>query len=141
MKMLSALLLSPGTAPYTVFVEDNKEAIEGVIGSELAVTYPWGEKGAAIVFAKEQEGKEYNRVLLSEKLLPIGLIRGTFLITGSQPDQKGPDSLSPEQVKKYMKMFCIPDKFHMEGDKLMIEKAVISEGISPEIYKEETQED
>ena len=115
--MITILKIAPGHKPERVTIPHTLEAMQEIVGGLIQAIYPY-EDAVALVCNEEGnlQGLPLNRCLVHEGEV-YDIIAGTFLIVGLSSDDFR--SLTDEEVKKYTKMYEVPQDFIKINGKIM----------------------
>ena len=116
---LSVLLVQPEKVPERIEIDSGLDALQKVVGGYIEAVYPYEDPVALIV---NDEGKlnglPLNRALRDEDRQIYDVIAGPFLVVGL--GESDFVSLSPEQQKKYEKIFHRPEAFMRVNGQLVV---------------------
>lgn len=109
-KKIKVVLLEPNEFARVAEIDASLEGMQKIVGGLIECGYYFQEEVCCVV---NEEGKimglDLNRGVYDEKGRLIDIIAGTaFICDGSGEDF---DSLSDEQLEKYLKQFRLPEKF------------------------------
>lgn len=118
---MKVLMIEPNKSPYEAEIGDTLEDKQKIVGGLIEVVYPYEDK-VAIVCNEEAklEDLPLNRALRDEEGQIYDIIAGTFFICGLGDEDL--DSLSPELMEKYDKLFHDPEMFTRFNDTILSEK-------------------
>lgn len=108
---ITVLIVEPYEKPYVKEIDNTLESLQREVGGCIQAIYPFSDADVAIVADDEAKlkGKSLNRALRDEDGEVYDIIAGTFLIVGLAEDDFG--SLNDEHVKRFSKLFRIPELF------------------------------
>lgn len=107
MKRIKIIVCEPNEPPRVEEVEETLETWQGITGGLIEIIYPHGDDSCIIL---NDEGKIYNlpmnRLLKSEDGVAYDVICGTFAIARAPEDSDTFESLTDEQIEKYMRRYA-----------------------------------
>lgn len=111
------VLLEPGKVAKEAEIDASLEGMQSIVGGLIEPGYYFEEPVCIIV---NEEGKmlglDLNRGVYDDKKELIDIIAGTAFICGCSGENF--ESLSDEQIKKYLKQFKYPEKFFKVNDQI-----------------------
>lgn len=110
---MKVLLVEPKKKPQVVEFAPALEAMQNVVGGSIQAIYPFDEPIALIC---HEEGKLLNLPLNRALYSPdsgdcYDVIAGTFFLCSAPPDSDQFESLSDEQISRYLARFRHPEEF------------------------------
>ena len=110
---MNVLLVEPGKKPRSVVLERDLAAMQQIVGGNIEAVYPFEEEVALIC---NEEGKlmglPLNRVLRHPETGEIyDAIAGTFFLCAAPSDSEDFESLTEEQMERYMEYYRRPEFF------------------------------
>lgn len=114
---IKVVLLEPGKIARATEIDASLEGMQSIVGGLIEPGYYFEEPVCIIV---NEEGKmlglDLNRGVYDENKKLIDIIVGTAFICGCSGENF--ESLSDEQIKKYLKQFKYPEKFFRVNDQI-----------------------
>ena len=114
---IKVVLLEPGKVAKEAEIDASLEGMQSIVGGLIEPGYYFEEPVCIIV---NEEGKmlglDLNRGVYDDKKELIDIIAGTAFICGCSGENF--ESLSDEQIKKYLKQFKYPEKFFKVNDQI-----------------------
>ena len=121
LNVLDVLLIEPMKAPKVIQLADTLEALQGAVGGMIETTQLFNDPVEIIC---NEEGKlmglPLNRAIYNEQGDMIEIMAGSFLIVGD--GEENFESLSPEMMDKYAKVFERPEKFYRLAGNIIAQK-------------------
>ena len=110
---MNVLMVEPGMAPRSVVLEDGLAAMQVAVGGSIEAVYPFEE---AVALICNEEGKllglPLNRALHHPETGEIyDIIAGTFFLCAAPPESEDFESLTEEQMERYMEYYRTPEFF------------------------------
>ena len=104
---MNVLVIEPMRKPYAKEIDGKLESMQKIVGGLIQAIYPFEDETVALVCNEEGKllGLPLNRALRDENGMIYDIIAGTFLICSAPPDSENFESLSDEQMRKYMRKF------------------------------------
>lgn len=106
-KKINIIICEPNTPPRVETVEEKLETWQEITGGIIDVIYPHDDDSCIIL---NDEGKiinlPMNRSLRDELGNPYDVICGTFAIVRAPQDSDTFESLTDEQIARYMKQYA-----------------------------------
>ena len=104
---MRVLVIEPYKEPYEKEINGKLKTLQGFVGGLIQVLYPFEDEHIALICNDEGKllGLPLNRALRNSLGEIYDIISGTFLICSAPPDSESFESLSDEQIQKYMKEF------------------------------------
>ena len=104
---MNALVIEPMKEPYVKEMDENLKTLQGFLGGLIQVLYPFEDEHIALICNDEGKllGLPLNRALRNKRGEIYDIVSGTFLICSAPPESENFESLSDEQIRKYMKEF------------------------------------
>lgn len=106
---MKVLMIEPEKAPRETEIGNDLKSMQQAVGGYIEAVYPFADPVALVC---NEEGKLIG-LPLNRKLGDYDILAGTFFICGLSEDNF--DSLSPEHMEKYKKMFERPEMFMRLG--------------------------
>lgn len=137
---MQVLIVEPGKIPYKKEIGEELEDLQQEVGGYIETVYPFPEEDAVLICNEEGklEGLPLNRSLKDEKGMIVDIVAGTFLIAGTTEDSFC--SLTDNQITKFTERFHTPERFLINGRKIISAPADISpadEMIAASVFMEE----
>ena len=115
---MTVLLVEPEKHPRPVEIGTSLEDLQKAVGGFIEVTYPFDDQVGLVMNEEGKlEGLPLNRALRDDDGKIYDVVAGSFLVVGLTEDDFG--SLSPEQMKKFEKIFHQPEVFVRMGKGIM----------------------
>jgi len=110
---MKILLVEPKMKPRFVELESSLSAMQNVVGGCIQAVYPFEE---AVALICHEEGKLLNLPLNRALYSPdtgecYDVIAGSFFLCSAPPDSEHFESLSDEQIARYLARFYHPEEF------------------------------
>ena len=110
---MNVLMVEPGMVPRSVVLEDGLAAMQEAVGGSIEAVYPFEE---AVALICNEEGKllglPLNRALHHPETGEIyDIIAGTFFLCAAPPESEDFESLTEEQMERYMEYYQTPEFF------------------------------
>ena len=110
---MNVLMVEPGMVPRSVVLEDGVAAMQEAVGGSIEAVYPFEE---AVALICNEEGKlmglPFNRVLRHPETGEIyDIIAGTFVLCAAPPESEDFESLTEDQMGRYMELYRTPEFF------------------------------
>ena len=104
---MRVIIVEPYKEPYEKEINGKLKTLQGFVGGLIQVLYPFEDEHIALICNDEGKllGLPLNRALRNSRGEIYDIISGTFLICSAPPDSESFESLSDEQIRKYMKEF------------------------------------
>lgn len=138
MSKINVLVVEPMQTPRCIQIDNALEAMQKVVGGSIELYAPFEDE--AVIICNE-EGKinklPLNRAIYSKESNEIKeIIAGTFFICLAPLDSDEFDSLPQDLLKKYFKLFEVPEIFSidLETEKIVVEKIADKKGIHNESH-------
>lgn len=129
--IVKGILIEPGKIGEVIQVSTESGMLRTIINATQYEMTCFKEKSVAFVvdeFAKIS-GKRFNRAIFKDGSdIPETVLQGTFLIVGVTED--GFRDLSDDEIKKYLDLYELPQKFFFEDSELCVVKFRPNEGKS-----------
>lgn len=113
------LKVEPRKAPVETEISGSLDAMQAVVGGTIQAIYPFDDPTVTLICNDEGKllGLPLNRALYAPGCsTPYDFISGTFFLCGTPVDSERFSSLTPEQFKRYEKLFHTPELFVNMGD-------------------------
>lgn len=114
---IKVVLLEPSKVAKETEIDASLEGMQSIVGGLIEPGYYFEEPVCIIV---NEEGKmlglALNRGVYDDKKELVDIIAGTAFICGCSGENF--ESLSDEQIKKYLKQFKYPEKFFKVNDQI-----------------------
>ena len=120
MERMKVLLVEPMEKPRVVEIDHTIDAMQKLVGGDIACTYPWEEDLVGLVHCDDATALGYplNRMLKDEDGNIYDVVPGAFFICGLTSDSFG--SLSDTLVEKYTELFRFPEMYMRTMDEHVI---------------------
>lgn len=106
------LVVEPGKVPVAKEISGSLKEMQEIVGGYIQAVFPFKEQVALVCNEKGfQLGLFPNRALRDEDGAPYDVICGTFFLCGAPADSESFSDLATEHVKKFRKLFHIPEIF------------------------------
>ena len=104
---MKVLVIEPMKEPYVKEMDGKLKTLQGFVGGLIQVLYPFEDEHIALICNDEGKllGLPLNRALRNSRGEIYDIISGTFLICSAPPTSSNFESLSKEQIQKYIKKF------------------------------------
>ena len=104
---MNVLVIEPMRKPYAKEIDGKLESMQKIVGGLIQAIYPFEDETVALVCNEEGKllGRPLNRALRDKNGMIYDIIASTFLICSAPPDSENFESLSDEQMRKYMRKF------------------------------------
>ena len=104
---MRVIIVEPYKEPYEKEINGKLKTLQGFVGGLIQVPYPFEDEHIALICNDEGKllGLPLNRALRNKRGEIYDIVSGTFLICSAPPDSESFESLSDEQIRKYMKEF------------------------------------
>ncbi len=104
---MNVLVIEPMKEPYVKEMDGKLKTLQGFLGGLIQVLYPFEDEHIALICNDEGKllGLPLNRALRNSHGEIYDIISGTFLICSAPPTSSNLESLSEEQIQKYIKKF------------------------------------
>ena len=104
---MNVLVIEPMKEPYVKEIDGKLKTLQGFVGGLIQVLYPFEDEHIALICNDEGKllGLPLNRALRNSRGEIYDIVSGTFLICSAPPDSESFESLSDEQIQKYIKKF------------------------------------
>ena len=104
---MRVLVIEPYKEPYEKEINGKLKTLQGFVGGLIQVLYPFEDEHIALICNDEGKllGLPLNRALRNKRGEIYDIVSGTFLLCSAPPDSESFESLSNEQIRKYMKEF------------------------------------
>ena len=104
---MNVLVIEPLKEPYEATIDGKLETLQELVGGLIEGIYPFEDDHVALICNEEGKllGLPLNRALRDENGDIYDIVSGTFLICSAPPESESFESLSDEQIRKYMKKF------------------------------------
>ena len=104
---MKVLVIEPMKEPYVKEMDGKLKTLQGFVGGLIQVLYPFEDEHIALICNDEGKllGLPLNRALRNKRDEIYDIVSGTFLFCSAPPDSESFESLSDEQIRKYMKEF------------------------------------
>ncbi len=122
-KTIRVVMVEPEKEARVVNLVDELPALQNAVRGQIETMYPF-EDEVAIVCNEEGKvtGLPLNRAVYMEGEM-IDIIAGNFFICATPADSEGFESLTEEQVNKYLEAFKAPERFYRGWDgSIQVEK-------------------
>ena len=120
MERMKVLLVEPMEKPRVVEIDHDLDAMQKLVGGDIACTYPWEEDLVGLVHCDDAIALGYplNRMLKDEDGNIYDVVPGAFFICGLTSDSFG--SLSDALAEKYTELFRFPEMYMRTMDEHVI---------------------
>ena len=120
-KTMTVLMVEPGKAPYESEIGSSLADMQKVVGGYIQAVYPY-EEPVALVCNEEGklDGLSLNRALRDDSGEVYDIIAGAFFVCGLS--ESNFDSLPPEEMARFKKLFQEPEIFIRSGDRIEVIK-------------------
>ena len=117
---MKVLLITPGAVPQVREIEHSLKAMQELVDGHIEAVYPFDDTVALVC---NDEGKllglPLNRAVRNPATGQVlDIIAGTFFICGLSSDNF--DSLSDEQIQRYIQIFRHPEAFIQSDSQIVI---------------------
>ena len=104
---MRVIIVEPYKEPYEKEINRKLKTLQGLVGGLIQVLYPFEDEQIALICNDEGKllGLPLNRALRNERGEIYDIVSGTFLLCSAPPTSSNFESLSDEQIRKYMKKF------------------------------------
>lgn len=106
--MIKIVVVEPSKMPYEAEIDGSLESMRELVGGRIQLHYPPLHDDEAVIVCNE-EGKIWNltpnRKLHFEDGVLYDVIRGTFFIVNAPECSENFESLTSEQICKYIDMY------------------------------------
>ena len=104
---MKVLVIESIKKPYVKEMDGKLKTLQGFLGGLIQVLYPFEDEHIALICNDEGKllGLPLNRALRNKRGEIYDIVSGTFLLCSAPPDSESFESLSNEQIRKYMKEF------------------------------------
>ena len=104
---MRVIIVEPYKEPYEKEINGKLKTLQGFVGGLIQVLYPFEDEHIALICNDEGKllGLPLNRALRNSRGEIYDIVSGTFLLCSAPPDSENFESLSDEQIRKYMKEF------------------------------------
>ena len=104
---MRVIIVEPYKEPYEKEINGKLKTLQGFVGGLIQALYPFEDEHVALICNDEGKllGLPLNRALRNSRGEIYDIISGTFLLCSAPPDSESFESLSDEQIRKYMKEF------------------------------------
>ena len=104
---MRVIIVEPYKEPYEKEINGKLKTLQGFVGGLIQVLYPFEDEHIALICNDEGKllGLPLNRALRNKRGEIYDIVSGTFLICSAPPDSENFESLSDEQIQKYIKKF------------------------------------
>ena len=113
---MKVVMLEPGKLARTVELGEDLEAMQNAVGGTIQAIYPFEDEVALVC---NDDGKCFglpaNRALYMDGEM-VDIICGSAFICATPSDSDSFQSLSDEQIKRYMEQFKYPEHFFRTAD-------------------------
>lgn len=116
---MRVVLIEPGRYAKEAYIGKELEDMQAVVGGSIEQFCPY-EDEVALICDEEGKlcGKNLNRAIYDDDGQMIEIMAGTFFICAAPSDSSSFQSLSDEQVKKYVEQFRFPEQFFRLNDEI-----------------------
>ena len=130
---IKVVLVESGKLAKEAFIGISLEDMQVIVGGCIEQFCPYDEL-VAIICDEEGKcnGKDLNRAVYDEDGQMMDIISGTFFVCSIPQNSENFESLSDEQVKRFIEKFRYPERFHRVGDEI---KAVRYNPTQHKIYE------
>lgn len=116
---MDVLIVRPMEVPERAQIDDNLEAEQQVVGGFIEMFCPYDDEVALICNEEGKiDGLPLNRAVRDDNGNILDVIAGTFFVCAVPSDSENFESLSPEQMVRYEKMFQHPEEFIILNGKI-----------------------
>ena len=134
-KKITVLVVEPEKAPYTKAIDTGLKSLQKEVGGYIEAIYPWADPVAVICNEEGKlEGLPLNRALRDGDGHIYDVVAGTFLVAGLGTEDFC--SLTPEQEKKYTKLFHTPELFVNLNGELVVLPMEVPKSRKPSIKEQ-----
>ena len=104
---MKVLVIEPLKEPYVKEMDGKLKTLQGFVGGLIQVLYPFEDEHIALICNDEGKllGLPLNRALRNSRGEIYDIVSGTFVLCSAPPDSESFESLSDEQIQKYIKKF------------------------------------
>ena len=104
---MRVVVIEPFKEPYEARIDGKLKTLQKILGGLVEAIYPFEDEHVALLCNEEGKllGLPLNRALRNENGEIYDIVSGTFLLCSAPPDGESFESLSDEQIRKYMKKF------------------------------------
>ena len=117
---MRVVIVKPEKIAYEKEIGDSLESMQQVVGGFIEAIYPFEDQEVALVCNEEGKikGLPLNRALYSpdNKKQIIDIVAGTFFVCAAPSNSGNFESLTFEQVIKYLNRFHDPEGFYRKSD-------------------------
>ncbi len=104
---MRVLVIEPLKEPYEATIDGKLESMQKLVGGLIEAIYPFEDDHVALICNEEGKllGFPLNRALRDESGEIYDIVSGTFLLCSAPPTSANFESLSEEQIQKYIKKY------------------------------------
>ena len=104
---MRVIIVEPRKEPYTKEIDGKLKTLQGFVGGLIQAIYPFEDEHIALICNDEGKllGLPLNRALRDEHGKIYDIVSGTFLLCSAPLTSSRFESLSDEQIQKYIKKF------------------------------------
>lgn len=110
--MIHILIIEPSKPPREADIHADLKSMQDIVGGMIQAVYPF-EEPVALICNEEAKllGLPLNRALWDENGNMYDIIAGTFFLCAAPKDKDSFESLTEEQVKRYIDRFRSAEVF------------------------------
>ena len=104
---MRVIIVEPYKEPYEKEINGKLKNLQGLVGGLIQVLYPFEDEHIALICNDEGKllGLPLNRALRNKRGEIYDIVSGTFLLCSAPPTSSNFESLSDEQIQKYIQKF------------------------------------
>lgn len=121
---MKVLYVESGKPPEIREIDGSLQAMQELVGGWIQTIYPFEDSQVVMVCNDEGKllGLPLNRGLYDETGQLIDIIAGSFFLCAAPADSENLESLSEEEIQKYMAIYKQPQAFFKIGKQIVAVK-------------------